>query len=179
MTCTKLIIAGICGCVSGILSAWLPDVIGANSWVWLPGAMFGWMFTSYFMCVTPSYQPSLKYLRWILFIVLSTAAYYSAVFVFGSSASGSEIDSSKDWLLGIPAGFVGSSILVMSIWLCSFRVPSWRPAVVTILLGGLLGLLIGYDSILKAYPLFVLWQTVVFVGLVFILPKDLFKPTAK
>lgn len=136
--------------------------------------MFGWMFTCYFMCATPAYQPPLKYLRWVLFIGLSTAAYYSAVFVFLSLTDQYPIYKSKNWLLGIPAGFVGSLILVLSVWLCSFRIPLWRYAIVTIFMGAVFGSLIGYKSKLEAYPLFVLWQTVVFVGLVSILPKDLF-----
>lgn len=177
---TKLIIAAVCGCISGILSAWLPDVIGVNTLFWLPGAIFGGMFACYFCCATPSYRPSLKYLRWFLFIGLSTAAYYTAIFVFLDLASQYHVNTSKNWLLGILAGFVGSLSLVLSIWLCSFRIPSWCCAIVTILLGAVFGSLIGFDSKLETYPLFVLWQTVVFVGLVSILPRELFlKPEEK
>ena len=171
---TKLIIAAVCGCVSGILSAWLPDVFGAKTLLWLPGAIFGGMFACYFLCATPSYRPSLKYLRWFLFIGLSTAAYYAAVFVFMNFAYQYPVDNLKNWLLGILAGFVGSLILVLSIWLCSFRIPLWRYVIVTILLGAVFGSLIGYESKLKLYPLFVLWQTVVFAGLVSIFPRKVF-----
>jgi hypothetical protein len=171
---TKLIIAAVCGCISGILSAWLPDVFGANTLLWLPGAIFGGMFACYFCCATPSYRPSLKYLRWILFIGLSTAAYYAAVFVFLDLSNQYPVDKLKNFLLGILAGFVGSLILVLSIWLCSFKIPSCRYAIVTILLGAVFGSLIGYESKLKLYPLFVLWQTVVFVGLISTLPRKLF-----
>jgi hypothetical protein len=172
---TKWTFAAICGCVSGILSVWLLGVVGNNALVWLPGAMFGWMFTCYIMCATPTYQPSHKYLRWALFIGLSTAAYYSAVFVFATCSNQFGSDKSKIWFLGMIAGFVGSLILILSIWLCSFRIPSWRHAILTIVLGAAFGSLIGYNGKLAAYPLFVLWQTVVFVGLISSLPRDFFR----
>lgn len=171
---TRLIIAAVCGCVSGILSAWLPGEIGVNTLLWLPGAIFGGMFACYFLYATPSYRPSLKYLRWLFFIALSTAAYYAAVFVFLDLSNQYPVDKLKNCLLGILAGFVGSLILVLSIWLCSFRILSWRYAIGTILLGAVFGSLIEYESKLETYPLFVLWQTVVFLGLVSILPRELF-----
>ena len=171
---TKWIMAAVCGCVSGFLSARLPDVIGDNTLLWLPGAIFGGMFACYFCCATLSYRSSLKYLRWLLFIGLSTAAYYAAVFVFLDLMDQYHVDKSKNWQIGILAGLVGSSILILSIWFCSFRIPSWRHAIGTILLGAVFGSLIGYESKLEVYPLFVLWQTVVFVGLVSSLPRELF-----
>jgi hypothetical protein len=170
---SKYLIAMACGGISGIASTWLPEHIGKNTFVWLPGAVFGLVFACYAVWATRSVQIRFKYLIGILFIGLSTAAYYSAVFVFGTSLDNFGFDKTTTWVPGILAGFAGSLLLVLSVWVCSLTIPSWRHSIMTILFGGIFGSFIMFDTFLKGYLLFVLWQTVVFVSLVSVFPKDL------
>ncbi len=168
----KYIIAAVCGCVSGFLSIVLADFIGSNTLVWFPGAVFGLIFTCYAIWDTKAYKLK-KLFLWVLFIALSTGAYYSAVYVCSYLMNKMIIDYSelRLWLVGGVAGFLGSLILVVSIWLCSLKKPALNYSILTILFGSVLGSLVAYDGELGVTILFVPWQTVVFVCLALMLPE--------
>ncbi len=166
----KYLIALACGSVSGLISSLIINFPEDHTLLWFPGTIFGLFFSCYYLWATSSHQSRLKDLMWLLFIGLSTAAYFAATVVFVNLFKGF-------WFHGVMAGFTGSVILVLSIWLCSLRMPSWRNAMITLLMGSVLGSLSIFAS--ASYILFVPWQTVVFVGLVSILPKDLLEDNTK
>ena len=165
----KYSIALLYGLISGLISTVLftyinPDSLGENSWIWLPGTVFGIVYSSYFLRKTPFSSQKIKYSIGLLFVGLSTGAYYLAVCV-ASILHGTKIYIA---IQGVLAGLCGSFILILAIWICTLKRPDLNKSLTTLLFGGILGSLL----CMGLPTLFIIWQSIMFLCLASHMPPD-------